>query len=96
MTHRLIEPLNAMQPVLHPLKLRPGCVSPVCVFGADVKARDGRVVASFATHGRAFRAFAVADGRGGYPDWAESLTPDEWATVLAINSYLAREPEYRS
>ena len=82
-----------MQPTLKPLTMRPGTVSPVFIFGCDVKTSDGRVLATFRCHGQAFRALAVAGGSGAYGDWVASMSPEDLKKAGKLNSYLASQPE---
>lgn len=79
---------------LKALTMRPGTVCPAYLFGAEVKAADGRVLASFDTHGQAFRALAVADGRGMFSDWLASMSTEDIRKVKALNAYLAACDEY--
>ena len=85
-----------MQPTLKPLTMRPGTVSPVFIFGGDVKTSDGRVLAAFECHGQAFRALAVAGGSGAYGDWVASMSPEDLKKAGRLNSYLASQPEYKA
>lgn len=81
---------------LQPLTMRPGTVCPAYIFGGDVNAADGGVLASFKTHGQAFRALSVADGRGRFPAWMASMTSQDVAKVQALNAYLADQDEYKA
>ena len=62
----------------------------------DVKASDGRVLATFRCHGQAFRALAVAGGSGAYGDWVASMSPEDLKKAGRLNSYLASQPEYKA
>ena len=85
-----------MQPTLKSLTMRPGTVSPVFIFGCDVKTSDGRVLAAFACHGQAFRALPVAGGSSAYGDWVASMSPEDLKKAGRLNSYLASQPEYKA
>ncbi|WP_022978806.1 hypothetical protein [Ideonella sp. B508-1] len=85
-----------MTTTLKPLTMRPGTVCPAYLFGAEVKAADGRVLASFGTHGQAFRALAVAEQRGMFSDWMASMSTEDMQKVKAVNAYLAGCTEYEA
>lgn len=80
---------------LVPLVMKAGSVSPIYIFGREVKGSEtGKVLAAFDSHGAAFRASCIADGAGRHPDWAEAMSPGEWAKVKDINEFLAVQPQY--
>ena len=77
------------------LTMRPGTVCPAYIFGNTIKANSGQTLASFDSHTRAYRALAIADGCARFPDWASTMTANELQQVLAVNNFLASQPEFQ-